>query len=78
MDGAKLIKFELDTAGVRALLLSNEVASMLSAEASARCPDGCVVDVKAGQNRINARIVTDTPEAYQDNLDNNTLLQAIS
>lgn len=75
---SNLVKFELNTEGVRELLLSQEVADMLESEAHSRCPDGCIVDVKAGQNRINARIVVDTKEAEKDNLENNTLLEAIS
>ena len=69
---------ELNTAGVRELLLSSEVASMLEAEASARCPEGCIVDTARGKNRVVVRITTDTDEARKDNEQNLTLLRSIS
>lgn len=68
---------EINYAGVGELLKSSETVAMLAAEASARCPSGCVVDTFIGRNRANARITTDTEEAFQDNLENNTLLKAV-
>lgn len=75
---AELKKLELNKAGIRELLLSDEVQSMLEAEASARCPAGCSVDSVKGRNRVQTRISTDDEAAYKDNLNNNTLLVAIS
>ena len=69
--------FELDREGVRELLRSAEVTAMLEAEARARCPEGCSVNTYTGRNRANAEIKTETGEAYQANLERNTLLKAL-
>jgi hypothetical protein len=70
-------RFELNRAGVRELLLSQGVADLLEDTAQGRLPPGCRTDPQAGRNRRNVRIVTETAEAYRDNLENNTLLKAI-
>lgn len=70
--------FELNREGVRELLRSDEVTAMLEAEARARCPEGCSVNTYTGKNRANAEITTKTAEAYRANLENNTLLKALS
>ena len=62
----KLKKLTLNKKGVRELLRSTEVQTMLRGEAEARCPAGCSVDIKVGTNRANARIKADTAEAYRD------------
>lgn len=72
-----LKKFELNRAGVRQLLRSQEVAQMLLAEAEARCPEGCEADVRVGRNRVTARIKTVTAAAYWDERKNHTLSEAI-
>lgn len=72
------IKFELNRAGVGEILKSQAVVDVLRDTAQAHCPEGCVVSVYTnGRSRANASIGTATEEAYQDNLDNNTLLKAI-
>jgi hypothetical protein len=75
------IRVELDRAGVRELLQSAEVIAVLSAEAQSRAaslPPGYSVNTYVGRNRANAEIRADTDEAVRDNLENNTLLRAIS
>lgn len=75
------MKFELNRAGVRDLLRSEEVQSMLVAEAEARTAslgDGYAVDTMIGKNRINVRITAESREAQAENLRDNTLLQVIS
>lgn len=55
--------------------------TMLAEEANSRAAGlgpGYSVSVRVGKNRANARISTDTESAAEDNLDNNTLLRAIS
>lgn len=55
--------------------------AMLAEEANrraARLGPGYSVSVYVGKNRANARITAETEEAIQDNLDNDTLLRAIS
>lgn len=77
----KLLKFELNRAGVRDLLRSEEVQSMLEYEAEARAAslgDGYAVNTMTGKNRINVRIIAESREAQAENLRDNTLLQVIS
>lgn len=75
------VRIKLNRAGVRALLRSSEIQAMLAQEASSRAAGlgpGYDVSVYVGKNRANARITAETEEAIQDNLDNDTLLRAIS
>ena len=75
------VKVELNRAGVRELLRSEEVGDMIAAEAQARCAtlgDGYSVNTRTGRNRVNAEILAETYAARRDNLKNNTLLRAIS
>ena len=77
----KLFKFELNRAGVRELLKSEEVRHMLEAEADSRAAslgDGYTTNTLAGRNRINVRIVAESKAAQEENLRDNTLLQSIS
>lgn len=75
------IKIELNSAGVRNLLRSGEITAVLSSEANSRASalgPGYSVNTYTGRNRANAEIVAETEEAIRDNLENNTLLRAIS
>lgn len=75
------VKIELNRAGVRELLQSSEIMAALEKEASQRAAGlgpGYSVNTYVGKNRCNAEILAETEEAKQDNLDNNTLLRAIS
>lgn len=77
----RLERFELDREGVRTLLRSEEVQTMLEAEAEARAGalgEGYTVNSQIGRNRINVRIVAESREAQAENLRDNTLLTAIS
>ena len=75
------VKIELNKAGVRELLQSSEIMAVLEKEASSRVAGlgpGYSVNTYVGRNRANAEIVAETEEARQDNMQNNTLLRAIS
>lgn len=72
--------FELDSAGVRALLRSEEaqqVCADKAREVLARCPDGYETDTYTGKNRVNAMVWPETGKARRDNAENNTLLKAM-
>ena len=74
------IRVELNSEGVRELLRSPEMAAICQAQAKAiagRAGDGYSVSTYTGANRVNASVITETPEAMQDNLKNNTLLKAV-
>ena len=72
--------FKLDRAGVKELLKSQEMQAMLAEKASGirnRCGEGYSNDVRAGKNRAIAMVKADSPEARNDNSENNTLLKAV-
>ncbi|NQI84087.1 hypothetical protein HO589_01820 [Streptococcus suis] len=74
------MKFKLNSAGVRELLRSNAMQSVLTEKATAirnRAGDGYAQDVYIGKNRANAMVYTDTIQAMRDNKKNNTLLKAV-
>lgn len=71
-------KFVLNREGVRELMQSQEMVDVLTeyaTQVAARAGEGYSVYI--GKNRANVSVVADTDEAYQDNLDNNTLEKAI-
>lgn len=73
-------KFELDRAGVRAMMQSGEVVSLCERYArnvQSRCGPGYEVTTFVGKTRANASVHASTPEARRDNLENNTLLKAL-
>ena len=73
------VKFELNRAGVRELLRSQEMMSVCKSYADGirnRAGDGYEVDTFVGRNRANASVYAATYEARKDNYDNNTLLKA--
>lgn len=75
------VKIELNKAGVRELLQSSEIMAVLEKEANSRAAGlgpGYSVNTYVGRNRANAEIAAETEEARQDDLENNTLLRAIS
>lgn len=77
--GNVLIK--LDDAGIQELLKSTEIMGELQsvgATVLAKAGAGYAMDSHSGKKRGNVSIYADTKEAYQDNLDNNTLLKAVS
>jgi len=71
-------KFVLNREGVRELMRSDEMVGVLTEFADRvanRAGDGYSTHI--GPNRANVSVVTDTDEAYYDNLDNNTLEKSI-
>ncbi len=80
MSSAKVVKFELNSAGVQELLKSAEMQSILEGKAKEKAGEageGYACSVHVGQKRAYANIYPDTKEAYQDNLKNNTLEKVI-
>lgn len=73
------VKFELNRAGVRELMQSQEMLSVCRSYADEirnRAGDGYEVDTFIGRNRANASVYAATNEARRDNYENNTLLKA--
>ena len=73
------VKFKLNKAGVRELLRSPEVMSVVTGYASqiqSRCGAGYELTTHTGVNRVNASVHAATVEARRDNYENNTLLKA--
>lgn len=73
-------KFELNRSGVRELLRSDEMKTMLKARADAAaqaCGDGYESGDYVMPTRAVARVSAATIEAKQDNLKNNTILKAL-
>lgn len=73
------VRFELDRAGVRALMRSPEMQAVLKARADTvkdRCGDG--YEAYVAQTRAVAVVETATPQAVDDNSAHNTLLKATS
>ena len=74
------IEVELNSEGVRELLRSPEMAGICKSHAMAiakRAGTGYSVSVFTGVNRVNASVLTETPEAMRENLESNTLLKAV-
>ncbi|NCC07075.1 MAG: hypothetical protein EOM30_03270 [Clostridia bacterium] len=73
------IRVEINRAGVRELLRSQEISAICEARAqaiSARCGRGYEVSTYTGKNRANASVHAATPKARRDNIKNNTILKA--
>lgn len=74
------IRIQLNSAGVRDLLRSDamqEVVSGKAEEIARRCGSGYGVSAHRGKNRVNTSVGAQTPEAEEDNLQNNTILKAV-
>ena len=74
------MKFKLNSDGVRELLKSQEMQSVLVEKATGiknRCGEGYTQDVYVGKNRANAMVKAGTYQAKRDNLKNNTILKAV-
>lgn len=74
------VKIELNRAGVRALLCSDEMAALLRQKAdaaAARCGDGYEAGSYLMSTRAVARVGAVTSEAKRDNLEHNTILKAL-
>lgn len=75
------VLIQLDDAGIQELLKSSEVMAELQAVGATvlgRAGAGYAMDQHSGKTRGNVSIYADTKEAYLDNLNNNTLLRAVS
>ena len=73
------VKFKLNSAGVRALLQSDEAMGVVTQYANqiqTRCGAGYEVSTMVGKTRVNASVYAATVEALRDNYNNNTLLKA--
>ena len=72
------MKFELDINGLRELMKSAEMQSVLISYASAvQNRAGDDYSVYVGRTRANVSVRTDNDNAVQDNYENNTLLKAV-
>ena len=74
-------RIELNYAGVGELLKSQEIADTVkevAEQVAARAGDGYATDVYQAGTRVIASVYTETEEAMKDNLENNTLLKAVS
>lgn len=73
-------KFVLNRAGVRALMQSTEMQSILKDKANNALNslgEGYKSDIHVGKNRANAMVYADTYQAKRDNLKNNSILKAV-
>lgn len=73
-------RFELNSAGVKDLLKSDDMQSALSGYASrvqAIAGSDYSTSVHVGKNRSNVSVYARTKKAKKDNLKNNTLLKAL-
>lgn len=80
MSKMKLLKFELDRAGVRELLKSEKSEDMvkeIADKAQGVLGDGYEVSTYRGKNRVNASIYAETYQARQENAKTNSILKAI-
>ena len=74
------MKFKLNRAGVRALMQSAEMQSVLMSHAQAvksRAGEGYECQAATGKNRAVVFVHAHTRKAMSDNLENNTLLKVI-
>ena len=74
------VRIELNSAGIRELLRSTEMQELLEEKAeeiAGRCGEGYASDRYLTGGRAVASAFTESREAYQDNLDNNTLLRSL-
>lgn len=77
---SKKAVIKLNRAGVKALMQSEEMQSVLQKSASAirdRCGDGYEQDIRVGKNRANAQVWAESSKAKRDNAANNTILKAV-
>ena len=74
------MKFELNRQGVGELLKSKEMERVLNGyaqEIAGRAGEGYRAGSYQGSDRVKVNVWPETPEAWQDNLENNTLLKAV-
>ena len=74
------IRFELNKAGVRELMQSDEmmaVCKKYADNAQSRLGKGYSVNTMVGQNRVNAEVLAETYQAKKENSENNSILKAV-
>lgn len=74
------VKIELDRAGMRALLRSEDMLGAVKAPAVAavqQLGEGYEVDARVGRGRVNAEVRAVSAKARKENRDHNTILKAI-
>lgn len=77
---SKKFDLKLNGAGVRELLKSQEVQSLIidkATEIRNRCGDGYEQDIRVGKLRARAMVWADTNKAKNENAKNNTILKAV-
>ena len=73
-------KFELNRSGVKALMQSTEMQSILKDKANNALNslgEGYKSDTYIGKTRANAMVYADTYQAKKDNMKNNSILKAV-
>ena len=74
------MKFELNRQGVGELLKSKDMERVLNGyakEIAGRAGEGYRAGSYQGSDRVKVNVWPETPEAWKDNLENNTLLKAV-
>ena len=74
------LKIELDSAGIQALLKSQEIIDVLQEQADSICAQlGSQYQTSQhiGKTRANVSVYTEDPDALKDNAKNNTMLKAM-
>lgn len=74
------LKIELDSAGIQALLKSQEIVDVLQSQADnirAQLGNQYQTSQHVGKTRANVSVYTEDPDAIQDNAANNTMLKAM-
>ena len=74
------LEIQLDSAGIQALLKSQEIVDVLQSQADnirAQLGDQYKTSQHIGKTRANVSVYTEDPDAIRDNLQNNTLLKAM-
>lgn len=77
---AKEFKFELNREGVRELMQSAAMKSVINDKAQRIvqfCGEGYEMESRTGRTRTSATVHTATPHAYYSNLKHNTLEKAV-
>ncbi len=75
------VKIELNSAGIREMLRSEEMQALLgerAEEIAGRCGAGYSSDTYLTGGRAVASAFAESSEAIRDNLDNNTLLRSLT
>ena len=73
-------KFELNRSGVRSLMQSEEMQSILKNKANNALNslgEGYKSDTYVGKTRANAMVYADTYQAKKDNMKNNSILKVV-